>query len=87
MISTNTVYKKIEITDVTSNGDGIAKIEGYPLFVRGAVTGDIADIEVTKTNKNYGFARHFDPAHPGRCTGFLPCARRFKVQAAVTLCT
>lgn len=79
MISTNTVYKKIEITDVTSNGDGIAKIEGYPLFVRGAVTGDIADIEVTKTNKNYGFARLLTLRTPSVhrvspvCPSFLKC--------------
>ncbi len=42
---------------MTVNGDGIGKADGYPLFVKGAVTGDVAEVIVTKTNKTYGFAR------------------------------
>lgn len=47
----------VTIEDVTSMGDGIAKHEGYPLFVNGGVTGDEIEITVTKTNKTYGFGR------------------------------
>ena len=42
---------------MTVNGDGIGKADGYPLFVKGAVTGDVVEAIVTKTNKTYGFAR------------------------------
>ena len=48
---------KVNICDITVNGDGIGKVEGYPLFVKGGVTGDVAEVTVTKTNKTYGFAR------------------------------
>ena len=56
------VYKnnsyEVEITDVLSDGKGVAKIDGYPLFINNAVTGDKLKVTVTKTNKNYGFARN-----------------------------
>ena len=45
------------ICDVTSNGDGVMKIDNYPIFVPGGVTGDLLNITVTKTNKAYGFGR------------------------------
>lgn len=48
---------KVNITDVASSGDGIAKPEGYPLFIKGGVTGDFAEVTITKTNKSYGFAK------------------------------
>ena len=46
----------VEIIDVTATGDGVAKEEGYPLFIKGGVTGDKLNVTVTKTNKSYGFA-------------------------------
>ena len=49
---------KLYICDITVNGDGIGKTDGgYPLFVKGAVTGDTIEAVVTKTNKTYGFAK------------------------------
>lgn len=47
----------IEITDITVNGEGIGKYESYPLFIAGAVTGDVVEAVVTKINKTYGFAK------------------------------
>ena len=47
----------VEITDVTATGDGVCKIDGYPLFVKGGVNGDTLEVTVTKTNKSYGFAK------------------------------
>ena len=56
------VYKnnsyEVYVTDVLSDGKGVAKIDGYPLFIDNAVTGDKLLVTVTKTNKNYGFARN-----------------------------
>lgn len=56
-IITKNQVLEVEITDVTASGDGVAKPEGYPLFIKGGVTGDIAEVTVTKTNKSYGFAK------------------------------
>ena len=55
-------YKKndvvtIEIEDISSNGEGIGKIEGYPFFVKDAVIGDLIQARVTKVKKNYSFGR------------------------------
>ncbi|GAP02317.1 23S rRNA (uracil-5-)-methyltransferase RumA [Fructobacillus pseudoficulneus] len=46
-----------EITDLTYQGLGVAKIDGFPLFVTNALPGEKAEILVTKVLKNYGFAR------------------------------
>ena len=48
---------EVKISDVTSTGDGVAKIDNYPVFVSGGVTDDVLSITVTKTNKTYGFGR------------------------------
>lgn len=56
MIDKNLSYE-CEITDLTVNGEGVAKIENYPLFISGAVPGDTVIAKPVKLNKNYGFAR------------------------------
>ena len=45
------------ITDLTYEGMGVAKIEGYPLFVPTALPGEKVILHVLKTNKNYGYAK------------------------------
>lgn len=45
------------VEDLTHDGSGVAKVEGYPLFIPGALPGEEVDIQVGKTLKNYGFAR------------------------------
>lgn len=48
-----TVY----VEDLTHDGSGVAKVEGYPLFIPDVLPGEEAEVEVTKTNKRYGFAK------------------------------
>ncbi|WP_062049645.1 23S rRNA (uracil(1939)-C(5))-methyltransferase RlmD [Bacillus sp. JCM 19034] len=48
---------QVTIEDLTHEGAGVAKVEGYTLFVPKALPGEKVDIKVTKTNKGYGFAR------------------------------
>lgn len=48
-----TVY----IEDLTHDGNGVAKIDGYPLFIQGALPGETMEVHVLKTLKNYGFAK------------------------------
>ena len=51
----NTVILRIE--DMSQDGLGIGKAEGYALFVKDTVIGDLAKVKILKTKKNYGFAR------------------------------
>ena len=39
------------VVDLTVGGDGVVKADSYPVFVAGAVPGDIIRYRVTKTNK------------------------------------
>jgi len=48
---------QVTITDYTSEGAGIGKVEGYPLFVKDAIIGDTVIAGITKVKKNYAFAR------------------------------
>lgn len=43
--------------DLTHEGNGVGKINGYPLFVQGGLPGEEAEVKVVKANKNFGFGR------------------------------
>ena len=47
----------VEITDQDDLGQGIGKAAGFPLFIKHGVTGDVAEICVTKVKKTYGYGR------------------------------
>ena len=47
----------VEIVDMGTNGEGIGKIDGYTLFIKDAVIGDVAEVKIMKAKKNYGYAR------------------------------
>lgn len=38
-------------------GEGIAKIDGYPIFIKGALSGEKVRVKIVKTNKNYAYGR------------------------------
>lgn len=46
-----------EIVDTGMNGEGVAKIEGMPVFVPFAATGDLCKIKIGRVCKNYAFAK------------------------------
>ena len=55
-------YKKndvltVEIEDIGHDGAGIGKVDGYTLFVKDAVIGDVVEVKVMKAKKNYGYAK------------------------------
>lgn len=50
-------YIEVVFEDLTHDGAGVAKVEGYPLFVKNALPGEKAKIKVIKVNKGYGFGR------------------------------
>ena len=47
----------VEITDMGVDGEGIGKVDGFTLFVKDAVIGDVAEVKVMKAKKQYGYAR------------------------------
>ena len=47
----------VRIDDIGNDGEGIGKIDGYTLFVKDAVIGDIAEAKITKVKKNFGYAK------------------------------
>lgn len=63
----------VYVEDLTHDGAGVAKVEGYPLFVPGALPGEEIVIHVLKTLKSYGFAKLIEikKASPFRVTA--PC--------------
>lgn len=56
MVEKNKHYN-IEITDVTSDGNGVGKIDGFTVFVPLTVTGDTAEIVVIKVLSHYAVGR------------------------------
>ncbi len=71
----------LTITDIGENGEGIGRAEGFTLFVKGAVVGDVIEARVLKAKKTYGYAKierlvtpsadRVEPVCPvaGRCGG------------------
>ncbi|WP_323172934.1 23S rRNA (uridine(2552)-2'-O)-methyltransferase [Natrialba sp. PRR66] len=51
---------EVEITDVGSEGDGIASVDGYRLFVPATETGDVVTVRVEDVKPNFGFAQRID---------------------------
>lgn len=58
----------VEITGLTSEGSGVARIEGFTVFVENALPKEQVEIKIVKVLKNYAFGkllRIIEPA-PGR---------------------
>ena len=48
---------KVVIEDVGVGGEGIGKVDGYTLFIKDAIIGDVVEAKIMKAKKNYGYAR------------------------------
>lgn len=77
------MYKNTEhITTITafgSDGEGIAKLDGYTVFVPSAVKGDLARILIVKEKKHYGYGKLLEVIEPSplrtqpQCDVFHKC--------------
>ena len=47
----------IEIIDISTEGEGIGKVNGYPFFIKDTIIGDQVEIRAIKLKKNYGYGR------------------------------
>lgn len=74
----NEIYKS-EVLDVTHEALGLCKIEGIPVFVSDALTGETVDVQILKANKKFAFGRttHIHEKSEDRqkppCDVFKPC--------------
>lgn len=59
-----TILHNVLIEEVAAEGNAIARVDGKVLFVPQAVPGDVADICVTKSKKNYMEGYIADIIHP-----------------------
>ncbi|MCM3570469.1 23S rRNA (uracil(1939)-C(5))-methyltransferase RlmD [Neobacillus mesonae] len=50
-------YIDVVFEDLTHDGAGVAKVDGYPLFVANGLPGEKAKVKVIKTGKSYGVGR------------------------------
>ncbi|RTR26721.1 23S rRNA (uracil(1939)-C(5))-methyltransferase RlmD [Robertmurraya yapensis] len=50
-------YIDVIFEDLTHDGAGVAKVDGYPIFVPNGLPGEKAKVKVIKVNKGYGFGR------------------------------
>ncbi len=48
-------FVNAEITDITSDGNGVCRVNGMAVFVPDTAVGDIAEIKIVKVLKNYAY--------------------------------
>ncbi|WP_051209253.1 23S rRNA (uracil(1939)-C(5))-methyltransferase RlmD [Butyrivibrio sp. WCD3002] len=74
----NTPYKKgdvltVKIEDIGNDGEGIGKVNGYTLFVKDAVIGDLVKVSIMKSKKNYAYAHLDEVIEASDCRVEPPC--------------
>lgn len=78
MVRKNQIFSG-KITGMTAEGNGVAKLDGFTVFVPGTAVGDVAQIKVVKVLKNYGFGIVHQLVTPSQdrikndCTVFRQC--------------
>ena len=56
MVEKNNEYI-LDIISVGYEGEGIAKIDGYPIFIEGAILGERVKVLIVKVKKNYAYGK------------------------------
>ena len=56
----------LEIVDCGTDGEGIGKADGFTVFVKDAVIGDVVKVKIMKAKKNYGYARLMNIITPSK---------------------
>lgn len=78
-IKKNDIYT-IEIEDLSTDGSGIGKVDGYTLFVKDALIGDTAEVKVHQ-DKEALRLRSSDAHHhtvTGSCGGAVPACPQLR---------
>ena len=78
MVKKNEEYI-LDIINEGYEGEGVAKISGYPIFIQGALKGEKVKVVIVKANKNFAYGRLVEviEASEGRvepkCSNFKRC--------------
>lgn len=69
---------RLTIEDIGTGGEGIGKVDGFTLFVKDAVIGDVIEAKVMKAKKSYGYAKLLRVVTPSkdRVEAKCPVARQ-----------
>lgn len=68
----------LKIVDCGTDGEGIGKADGFTVFVKDAVIGDVVSVKIMKAKKNYGYGKLeqiLEPS-PYRVKPLCPSARQ-----------
>lgn len=78
MIQKNEEFE-VDVVDMGFEGEGIAKINGYTTFIKGALKNEKVKIKILKANKDFGFAKLLEVVEPSEnreepiCPVFSKC--------------
>ncbi|PYM14619.1 MAG: 23S rRNA (uracil(1939)-C(5))-methyltransferase RlmD [Candidatus Rokuibacteriota bacterium] len=64
---------ELQIDDLAFGGDGVGRLDGYVMFVRGAVPGDLVRVRVTESRARYGRGAIVSIVHPSADRVDAPC--------------
>ena len=67
-------YIEAVFEDLTHDGAGVAKVEGYPIFVPNGLPDEKARIKIVKVNKGYGFGKLMEIIEPSPHRIDAPCS-------------
>ena len=56
----------VKIESIGAEGEGIGRIDGYALFVKDAVVGDLVRVKIMKAKKHYAYARLMELIEPSK---------------------
>ncbi len=64
---------EVTIDNIGADGEGIGRIDGYALFIKDALIGDVVKAKVMKAKKNYAYARLMEIITPSPYRITPPC--------------
>ena len=56
----------VKIEDMGSSGEGIGKIDGYTLFIKDSIIGDVVEAKIMKAKKKYAYAKLMNVVTPSK---------------------
>ncbi|TFB14254.1 23S rRNA (uracil(1939)-C(5))-methyltransferase RlmD [Filobacillus milosensis] len=66
-------YIDLEFVDLTHEGNGVGKIDGYPVFVPYGLPGEKAKVKIVKVKKNIAFGKLIELIEPSEDRVEPPC--------------
>ena len=73
----------IKIEDMSLEGEGVGRLDGYALFVKDTVIGDEVRVKIIKANKTYGYARLMEVITPSSYRVTARCPLQDSAEAVI----